>query len=289
MSSIRFAVTTSACRAARTPTGTSTRTSSAAVFAILVGDHSDCLQVGASQRTLFTNSFFEFNCCFVRESYGKDNHAPVQMWWFGNGSGGADGHTFQQNGHFAPGRLINNKVPQPARTLARSVAVYNTDMAPSDIPESYSKGFYSADFACYVFAGRADYNLVTRKSRRSDRGAGPNGLNIDCPRSDDSTNAPRGAWAPQTRYLSCELQRSVTIGCLKPSTPQVRSHWANPRPVGAYLLMQDMFEPRRPNNWKTRGWPIDAMTHIAYDPFNELAGASGLYKAYDSKTGVNLG
>ncbi|MEM9031210.1 MAG: hypothetical protein AAGB18_01075, partial [Pseudomonadota bacterium] len=253
------------------------------------GDHSDCLQVGAGQRTQFSNSFMEFNCCFVRQSYGRDNHAPVQMWWFGRGSGSSDGHSFQQNGHFAPGRLINNKVPRQGVTLARSVAAYNTDMAPSDIPASYSKGFYSADFACFVYSGRADFNLVTRKSRKTDRGAGPNGLNIECPRSANSSKAPRNAWAPQTEFLSCELQRSVTIGCLKPPSPRVRSHWQNPRPVGAWQLMRDMFEPAAPNHWKSRGWPIDAMCHIAYDPFNELAGTSGLYKAYDSRTGANLG
>ncbi len=253
------------------------------------GDHSDCLQVGAGQRTGFFNGLMEFNCCFVRESYGADNHAPVQMFWFGRGADASDGHTFRQNGHFAPGRLLNNSVPKKGVTLARSSAVFNTDMAPSDIPRSYSKGYYNANFACYVYSGHTDYNLVTRNSRDDDRGAGPNGVNIECPASDDSDSAPPRAWLPQTAYLSRELRRSETIGCLRPPSPRVRSHWANPRPVGAWQLMRDMFDETRPNHWKTRGWPVDAMCHIAYDPRNELASSAGRYASYDAVSGVNLG
>lgn len=252
------------------------------------GDHSDCLQVGAGQATTFNNSLMELNCCFVRESYGQDNHAPVQMWWFGKGAGSADGHTFRQNGHFAPGRLINNSVPRPGVTLAKSSATYNTDMAPSDIPSHY-RGKYNADFACYVYSGLSDYNLVSRKTKRSDRGAGTNGIAIDCPSSGDSDNTPSYGWAPQTAYLSCELRRTVTIGCVRPGAPGVRSHWDNARPVGAWQLMQDMFDATRAQHWKTQGWPIDAMTHIAYDPFNELAQADGTYTKYDPITGANLG
>ena len=137
--------------------------------------------------------------------------------------------------------------------------------------------------------GRADFNLVTRRSKRGDRGAGPNGLNIECPQSDNSSKATSRAWAPQTAFLSCELQRRVTIGCLRPPAPSRRSHWDNPRPVGAYDLMRHMFDARNQNHWKNRGWPVDAMCHIAYDPYNELAGATGDYTRYNSMTGDPVG
>lgn len=251
-------------------------------------DHSDAKQIGAGQTTTFSNAVVEYNCQDAGISYGNDSHPPVQMWWFGGGSASSRENIFRQNFNSAPGRMLNAS----GVGNAGSSATFNTDFAISDMPEAQETSRYSASFACYIAlpgGGVISNNIVARVNSGAGNTGGQNGgIHVDCPDSDDSDNAPAGAWDPQTAFVTRELKRSETIGALAPPSSAVQSHYDHPNPKGAYLLLKDMFDASAPNHWKNRGWPVDAMCHVAYDPLNELAGAAGSYTVYNSVTGANI-
>ena len=251
------------------------------------GDHSDALQVGAGQTTELSNSVMEDNVLMARQSYGNDSHPPVQFWWFGGGSGASNNNTFRQNFGSSPGRMLNNS----GIGNSNSSAEYNTDFAVTDVPASLETSRYTATFACFIKCGTVANNIVSRVSSGAGNTGGQNGgIHADCPNSDDSDNAPAGAWDPQTVFTTRELKFSETLGAIKPPSSSVASHWDNSNPRGAHLRLQTMFDASNADHWKLRGWPIDALVHTAYENYgNELALATGTFSIYNSTTGANLG
>lgn len=245
------------------------------------GTHQDFIQIFAPSGGSALASFWNCtgNVLITKPSWGNDSHAANQMFWWGSGSQGSQGNTFNDN--FAG----NTNGMVKGRHGNGGVARFNSQAMMTD-PVSSEAQSYSASWGGCEDAANADENIVPQKALSITKGAGANGIHIYMPNS-KAADLSGPDWSQQDAFYTRTPTRADSIGQFRPKTG-TRAHWTHSDPTGCFQLFMRLFDSATHDHWKDRGWPIAAMCHIAYDPANELAGASGTYQNFDAN-GTYLG
>lgn len=239
------------------------------------GTHQDLIQIFAPSGGTAIASFWNCtgNVLITKPSWGNDSHAANQMFWWGGGSHGSQGNTFINN--FAG----NTNGMVKGRHGNGGVARFNSQAMMVD-PNSTEANTYSASWGGCEDAANADENIVPQKALSITKGAGPNGIHIYMPNS-KASDLPGPDWTPQDAFYTRTPTRADTFGQFRPKTG-TRAHWTHSDPTGCFQLFMRLFDSSTHDHWKDKGWPVAPMVHIAYDPNNELGGASGTYQNFDA-------